>query len=233
MTTYALFENAGHLLSIIDERLVLWDTGAPASVGRRGIDRFVVASRTVPLTYRYFGVDVTHIGQAIPAADQPIAFDILAGMDVLGTMPVAMDLRAGTITFGASAPADPAIDIPLQSALGVPVVPIRLKDGLPRLALFDTGACVSYLHSALWQDGPDAVDGWDFFPSYGRFEVRMRPHQVTLGNEALCINAACLPVELEQPMLSERRPMILGSELLRDYRLHLDMADRRFALVRH
>ncbi len=231
-TTYPLFDNAGHLLSRIDGYLVLWDTGAPTSVARHGIDRITIAGQTIALTHPYFGVDVAQIGEAIPAEDEPIAFDVLVGMDVLGAQPVTMDLRAGIITFGASAPAGATVDIPLQSTLGVPLVPIRLDDGVPRVALFDTGACVSYLHSSLWQEGADAVDGWDFFPGYGRFAVRTRPHAVQLGEELLRVNAACLPRVLEQRMLSEHRPMILGSEVLRDYRLYLDMSGPRFALVR-
>lgn len=233
MTTYPLFENAGHLLSRIDDQLVLWDTGAPASVARQGIERITVAGRTITLTHRYYGVDVARIGEAIPADDQPIAFDVLAGMDVLGTMPVEMDLRAGTITFGAQAPADPVADIQLQSTRGVPLVPIRLDDGTPRTALFDTGACVSYLHAAFWQDGADAVDGWDFFPSYGRFAVRTRPHRVYVGEATLDVDAARLPATLESAMLNQHRAMILGSEVLRAYRVHLDMPGRRFVLATH
>jgi hypothetical protein len=90
MYTYEIKD--GHLITEIDNKTVLVDTGSPASIGE--IREFSLNGKAVELQRRYQGADIAGLSKLLG-----FKIDILLGCDCLNKYDIEIDTKKKTIAF--------------------------------------------------------------------------------------------------------------------------------------
>lgn len=218
---YALTEHSGHLLVELPEGVGLVDTGSPVSIGPGGV--LSLAGQHVALRESLDGLTVARLSHDVGAD-----FDFLLGMDALRDRDVDFDLSNGRLELGHDLGAAPGEEIPLEFIGGVPALRVRLG-GREVMAVFDTGAPISY--AARWLvEGLQSMDTTeDFHPSCGRFTTPLYPVTWSVGGIDLQGHAGNLPVDFESGLNDLHVGAILGTAILLSHRARLSVTRSRMA----
>jgi hypothetical protein len=181
---YALRQQSGHLLVELPEGIGLVDTGSPVSIGPGGVLRF--AGQDVALRESLHGMTPASMSQDVGAV-----FDFLLGMDALRDRDVDFDLRNGSLGVGRDLGEAPGEEIPLKFIGGVPALDVRVA-GQDVVAVFDTGAPISYAARRLVEDLQPVGTAEDFHPFFGQFSTPLYPVTWSVGSiELLGTPATC------------------------------------------
>lgn len=213
METYPLLDVKRHLVIVVGGLTALLDTGAPTSVGRRGL--LQLAGRTWE-----------------PAADSAVLAQIsawlgrqvdwLVGVDILSTVPVLVDGPARRVTFGARPSGGAGAKLALDLREAVPQVTIRHGEATAQ-AFLDTGAPVSYAApGAVRGRQPDSSET-DFYPLVGPFTTPLYRLDVSVGGRPFSGKFGVLPAQLASVLQLIGERWILGSDYFWSRRLHLDL----------
>ena len=116
---------------------------------------------------------------------------------------------------------------PLQ--MDVPSAEIRIgaRHGI---AFLDTGARLSYIDPAAVTGRPVGREK-DFFPLVGEFETDIYEVDIELAGLQLRGRFGMLPQQLEQSMAALGAQWVIGSELLQQFPLVLDLQHHRIMIV--
>ena len=118
---------------------------------------------------------------------------------------------------------------PLQ--MDIPSAEIRFgaRNGV---AFLDTGARLSYMDPAAVSGRPVGREK-DFFPLVGEFETDVYEAEIELAGLRFRARFGLLPTLLQQSMAALGAQWVIGSELLRQCPVLLDLQHHRIMLVQH
>ena len=200
---YPCYNLNGHLLAEIGPERALIDTGAPVSLGKR--PSFLLLGRDVALQSSFQGASVDDIGRLVGNR-----ITVLLGSDAMNRFDVR--LEGGTVSFAEGEMPLAGNPLPLDFFQGVPVVTATVCGGNERF-FFDTGAKLSYLHSALVRGLPTVDTDRDFLLGFGEFDVNVFEQAFLLGGRQYRLRCASLPPLLETALTLANVKGILGSAL--------------------
>jgi predicted aspartyl protease len=164
-------------------------------------------------------------------------FHLLIGRDVLSRLVIEVDFprrRARFLAPGRYAPAYDAVTIPLSG--GAPTARVQIEAAPPLQLLIDTGATgfLALSESAARQagltgPGRSASQGLSVSLSGLNPERTVHAHTVRIGGLTL----RDIPVQVYAPVANAPAPAgLIGSGLLRPFRVALDLPGRRLHLTR-
>lgn len=166
-------------------------------------------------------------------------FQLLIGRDVLRHLVVEADFPRGRARFlprGAYRPPRDAIAIPLRTQGGAPVVAVQIEGGAPLDVLVDTGSSGVLALSAKAAEAagllaPGRPVGSAHSVSLGGLSLDRRVTARTLRVGGLTLRDA--EVQVYTPATGAPAPAgLLGTGLLRPFRMTLDLGGDRLFLVR-
>ena len=215
----------GHLMLWHDSQVLLLDTGSPVSIGRGPSWRFL--GRDFPLESSYNGMTTEELSETLSTQ-----IDVLLGADVLAQFRVTIDTETGLVAFGDDEWLAGARVLPLHTVGGLPVVDVTLA-GRSRRLLLHTGATVSCLASRDTDPYPCVGTARDLYPGLGEFATDVRVVPITFGSHTDELECGSLPMALERALLSVGVHGLVGTNLLRSFKLGWSPGFRELRLLRH
>jgi len=208
---YALEMVGGHLIIEAEGQALLLDTGSPVSVGRETTSRF--QGREFPVLPRYNGMTTESLSETIGAR-----IDALLGADVLSWFTVDIDPETSRVAFGRDSTMPRAQVVPMKRVGGIPVLKIEVA-GKAFPALLHTGATVSCLRGADTRPFPFVGIARDCYPGLGEFATELRRVPLLIGGLAIRLVCGVLPPVLEQALIRVGVCGLVGTDLLRSFRV--------------
>ena len=165
----------GHLVTQIEGKSVLIDSGVPISIGKNPTFHFLNEVHT--LSQEYMGVTLKYLEKMVGSS-----IDILMGADILKRYCLTIDLQGERITFGEQPAFKSASRVPMTTFMGTPIV--RLSVDSQDLEMFvDTGAKLSYVNKTIAANYSPVGKEKDFYPGMGEFETQVFEIPFTLGKK--------------------------------------------------
>jgi hypothetical protein len=220
MANYMFQLHHGHIITHVEGRSYLLDTGAPFSVGYEPIH---IAGKRYPVEWSYMGVTPSHLSEYI---GMPI--EGMIGSDIIReyTMGVYATERIVQFTY---LPTSGDIVLPVQVCGELPIISVMVN-GMVRRMFFDTGAPTSYLL-------PEALEGVevigrheDYYPLLGNFLTDIYSLPVVLASEQREFRFGCVPEEMRSALEAARVSGMIGTELLRHFGMTLSLRDKAMCL---
>ena len=198
-------------------------TGTPESFGRVPLR---ILGREYPLQTTFAGASAESIGQHLETT-----IDAVIGGDFLKVFECLIDLDRGKVIFSHGSLGCDGVSLRTPLRLDVPTAEVRIgaRHGI---AFLDTGARLSYMD-------PRAVTGLpvgrekDFLPMFGEFETDVYEADIELAGLQFRARFGLLPALLQQSMAALGAQWVIGSELLRQCPVLLDLQHHRIMLVQH
>lgn len=170
---YKLKVANNHYVIIVDTKAYIMDTGSPMSLSGNGsID---ILGDSYPTVDLIFTKSVRQIQDQVG-----MTIDGLIGNDILNGHVIMLDFAAETITFDEQVhDVKDCVDItfkgmlsfmPLISGMEVPIIEIELNHRKVK-AIFDTGACISYVKDGILIGLTAVGNVSDFSPMHGAFQT--------------------------------------------------------------
>jgi hypothetical protein len=157
--------------------------------------------------------------------------DAVIGGDLLREFECLIDLGRGKVVFSHGSLGCDGVSMRTPLHLDVPSAEIRLgaRHGV---AFLDTGARLSYMDPAAVSGRPVGREK-DFFPMVGEFETDVYEAEIELAGLRFSARFGLLPTLLQQSMAALGGQWVIGSELLRQFPVLLDLQHHRIMLVQH
>jgi Mg-chelatase subunit ChlD len=197
-------------------------TGTPQSFGSRPLHLLGDGHR-LPATLLP-NVDATSIGRSLGT---PI--DVVLGADILSQYQCLLDLGGHRVVFsrGDLGCDGVSLRVPLRHAVPSADVVIGTRPGV---AFLDTGARLSYMDPACVSAPPVARER-DFFPLLGEFETEVYEVDIEVAGLRFRGRFGVLPTPLQQEIKAFGAQWVIGSELLQQFPLVLDLRNSRILVV--
>jgi hypothetical protein len=215
----------GHVLLRQGDQVLLLDTGSPVSVGQQTPCRFL--GRDFPVQSTYNGMTTDALSEMLGTH-----IDVLLGADVLAQFGVSIDTETCRVAFGDDPWLTGAKRLPLHSVGGIPVVDVTLA-GKARRLLLHTGATVSCLMSTDIRPYPCTGIARDVYPGLGEFATELRLVPITFGNQVEELECGSLPAVLQRALLMVGVHGLVGTNLLRTFKLGWSPGFHEMRLLRH
>ncbi len=226
---FELANEANHPVITVNGCRICLDTGSP----------FTFKHPLGPDSLRIFGQEsrlpeIPASRSQMEAGSEMLGFhfDVLLGMDVMAPLAWRLDWAAGTAEAAPTLPNEENTTwLPMPPSLGMAMScpSCRVNEG-QEVALFDTGAQLSYRLGTIPGTAREAGEAQDFNPQLGFFETTVWEDDLTIGGHTIPVRFGQLPrmgaVMLEAMGVS----WLLGSDLLRAFRVTLDFPGRRLGL---
>ena len=225
MYEYPVVVLGGHVILRQGDQVLLLDTGSPVSVGQRSTCRFL--GRDFPVQSTYNGMTTDQLSETLGTH-----IDVLLGADVLAQFRVSIDTETCRVAFGDDQWLTGAKVLPLHSVGGIPVVDVTVA-GKARRMLLHTGATVSCLRGADTRPYPCTGVARDFYPGLGEFATELRLVPITFGNQVDELECGSLPPVLERALLMVGVHGLVGTNLLRTFKLGWSPGFYEMRLLRH
>lgn len=209
---YAYEIKDGHLITMIDGKRVLVDTGSPANIGE--VPNFSLNGQHVQLQRTYQGADIAGLSKLLG-----FKIDILLGCDCLNKYDVEIETKKKTIAFhDAPKSLTGAIADIVDDYNGIPIVQVKIDAKATRM-YFDTGARLSYIESTLTSKFKAIREVKDFHPSVGRFQTMTYEVPAIIHKDKVNLTCGVLPASIEKSLLgmADNVHGILGSEIFDKY----------------
>ncbi len=204
--TYPLNLHDNHLIVDITGRQVLLDTGTPISIGR---EPMTLLGSTHNLQASLMGLSVNTIAKYI---GRPI--DCIMGTDILQNLYFTIDYAQRFVTFFAQTPPNQGRPFPLDTVLGVPIIPVKVGNHQVKMFL-DTGAKISYLNKSFIAGKPRCGTINDFYPGVGQFQSLIYQTTMVLMDETVELKCGTLPPLLEITLTMAGCAGIIGNDIFR------------------
>ncbi len=202
--TYPLSIIDNHLIVDITGRQVLLDTGTPASIGRGPLS---LLGSTYSLQKSFMGLGIDAIAKYIGCP-----LDCIMGTDILKGLHFTIDYAQRFVTFSAQPVPARGKPCPLETVLGVPIIPVSVGHQEVKMFL-DTGAKLSYLNKSLTAGSPSMGTANDFYPGIGRFQTATYKTIVTVMGETIELKCGNLPPLLEITLTMAGCAGIIGNDI--------------------
>lgn len=224
--TYVLepMNSKGCLIAMVDGFRVLLDTGSPYTFrfpdGPEEL-QFLGAQlhlRTLPLPGAYLRDGMERLG---------IQIDALIGMDLLGRYAWAVDPDGRSIhAMDEVGSVDGITWIPMAAEYGPPI--IHLDDG--KRVILDTGASLSYRVGAGREVSEPVANTEDWSLIWGTIRTPVWSSILEVGGVQFPVEYGHLPEEADRRLAWMETCWVIGSDLLRAFRVILDFPNGRLGL---
>jgi hypothetical protein len=202
--TYPLSIFDNHLIVDIMGRQVLLDTGTPASIGR--VPLFLLGA-TYNLQSSFMGLGIDAIAKYIGCT-----LDCIMGTDILKGLHFTIDYAQRFVTFSAQTVSTWGKPYPLETLLGVPIIPVIVGHQEVKMFL-DTGAKITYLKKNLTAGCPMSGNVNDFYPGIGHFQTATYKTTVSVMGETVELKCGNLPPLIEIPLTMVGCAGIIGNDI--------------------
>ena len=212
-----LFKN-NHLLIELPNGPWLVDTGSPVTFGEFTDE---VKAAFVEMTGGAWSPtkavkSVANIDAAAVSGFIDSKVHGLVGGDILNLVDTRIDIANGTFETSSEKMSLPGSGIDMKQAHGLPVLDVILSDGRTCPMIFDTGAQISYLETALPAGAVAKGNFEDFSPFVGKFSTPSHELDIKLGNLPLSQRFGRLPRNLAAQLPLTGCNGIIGNEILID-----------------
>ncbi len=228
-----LFElrNAGnHAVIPMDGLRVCLDTGSPFTFKHpQGPSQVRLMDRDLTLP------ELPGPRGAMEAADRLLGFqfDVLMGMDLMSGLSWRLDWHTGKAEAAPALPDEAGttwLDLPpILPGLAVACPSFRVNHGA-EVALLDTGAHLSYCVGQLPATARQVGQTQDFNPHLGLFDTPVWEDELEIGGHTVPVRFGRLPQQGAMMLQAMGASWILGSDLLRAFRMTLDLPAARLGL---
>ena len=212
----------GHPVFELDGKKTLLDSGSPFSLGRES-DLYFMNS-VLPLSQEFLGVKLDTLSRLIGTP-----LDLMMGADILLKYSVLLDLPQELIQFSEMGTKIHGRTVPLRMMAGVPIVHCH-ANGSAIQAVFDTGSRLSYINRSLVGNSASIGKEKDFYPGVGEFETEIYQVSFDIGGIYLSLRTGVLPPMLESALALTGAQAILGTELLHNFVVWLNLSDGEMVL---
>ena len=227
---FELLNAANHPVIPMEGLRVCLDTGSP----------FTFKHPLSPAQVRLMDRDLTlpeipGPRSAMEAADRLLGFqfDVLMGMDLMSGLSWRLDWRTGTAEAAPTLLDEPGttwLDLPpILPGLAVACPSFRVNNGA-EVALLDTGAHLSYCVGQFPATARQVGQTQDFNPHLGVFATPIWEDALEIGGHSVPIRFGRLPQQGAMMLQAMGASWILGSDLLRAFRMTLDLPAARLGL---
>jgi Ca-activated chloride channel family protein len=198
-------------------------TGTPISFGRLPLQ---ILGQEYHLPADLAGASAESIGQSLGTT-----IDAVIGGDLFVQFECLIDLGRGKVVFSHGSLGCDGVSLRTPLHLDVPTadVTIGARQGI---GFVDTGARLSYMDPAAITGRPVGREK-DFLPMFGEFETDVYEAEIELAGLQFRARFGLLPAMLQQAMAALGGQWVIGSELLRQCPLLLDLQHHRIMLVQH
>ena len=198
-------------------------TGTPESFGRVPLR---ILGREYPLQTTLAGVSAESIGWHLGTT-----IDAVIGGDFLRVFECLIDLGRNKVIFSRGSLGCDGVSLRTPLQLDVPTAEVRIgaRHGI---AFLDTGARLSYMDPAAVTGRPVGREK-DFLPMFGEFETDVYEADIELAGLQFRARFGVLPALLQQAMAALGGQWVIGSELLRQCPVLLDLQHHRIMMVQH
>ncbi len=226
---FDLINDANHPVILVNGCRVCLDTGSPFTFRHpKGPESFRIFDRDmrlhdIPMSQGCMEDGLESLG---------FHFDVLLGMDLMADLSWRLDWGAGTAEAAPALPEEEGTTwLPMPPSLGMSMSCPSCRVGAGReVALFDTGAQLSYRIGTKPITAQPAGESRDFNPHLGIFETPVWEDDLAIADHPFPVRFGQLPqlgaVVLEAMGVS----WILGSDLLHAFRMTLDFPGHRLGL---
>jgi hypothetical protein len=229
---FDLLNDGNHAVIPVNGLRVFLDTGSPFTFRHpRGPSRFSLFEQEVSLP-----------NMPVPAGNMEAGsdllgfhFDVLMGVDLMSQLAWRLDWATGT------AEAAPTLDdeggttwVRMPPSMGMTnACPSCRVNGERDLALFDTGAQLSYRVGSPSPTARLVGEIRDFNPQLGIFETQVWEDSLEIGGHQIPIRFGRVPSQAQGLFEAMGVQWILGSDLIRSFRVTLDFPQHRLGLKLH
>jgi len=196
----------GHYFVDIEGEKWLYDTGSPASFGKK--ENLILDGKQFDIGNNYMGLNTITLSQfvGLPCAG-------LLGADIIGQFDHILDSKSETLTISEGELSHDGKLVPMDEFMGIPIISVTIL-GQSFSMFFDTGAQVSYFQEESLFNFPKAGSFTDFYPGLGQFETEIHNVPVSIGGTEFTFRCGALPDLLSQMLFITEVSGIIGNELL-------------------
>lgn len=219
--TYDLLNINNHAVMYEAGMALLLDTGS--SLTYKG----PVRAYETPI----FGIKSYLYPMSKPCGSQELGvdYDVLVGMDKMKSWMIRLDWATETAEVAKFLEDEPeTVWIPTTPSLGK--APMLFVNHETEVALFDTGAQLSYRNGKVPETARMVGEAQDFNPHIGSFSTWVWEDEVELGGEVITVRFGELPPLLATSLKGV--DWVIGSDILREFRVTLDFPQDFLGLKR-
>jgi hypothetical protein len=226
---FDLINDGNHPLVLVDGVRYFLDTGSPRTYRHpRGPARVSILGRKMSLRSVPSAPGVMEAGSDL----LNFHFDVLLGMDLMSELAWRLDWATSTAEAAlhlADETSTTWVGMPPSLRMATSCPTCRVSKGL-EVALLDTGARLSYRVGNPPATARLVGRTYDFNPSLGMFVTPVWEDLLEIGGYLIPIRFGRVPEPAPALFEAMGAKWILGSDLLRAFRLTLDLPGRRLGL---
>ena len=210
----------GHLISDIDGRQLLLDTGSPESFSNDGIVNFNGIAHNV-------GRDFMGITAEVVSGYVGTTVDALLGMDILKRYSIVVDGPRNSLEVFKRPLNGFPVRMAMSDFMNIPIIEIAI-DGVERRMVVDSGAKLSYTVSGATRQQPSLGRVEDFYPGIGLFSVDTYRLETDFQGHQCDLVYGVTPPFLELMLGAMGVDGLLGSQIFEIGRVGLSFPEREF-----
>lgn len=213
----------GNPVILHGEKRYLVDTGSPITFGNEDIVDF--CGRNWSTKDSVMGCGINGIADMVGAP-----LDAIIGLDVMSNFVISFDYRNSVVIFSDEAE-DGLSYIPMSISQDSGVsVEIEI-DGQKGKCIIDSGARLSYIIGNVPQNAKVVGHQTDYHPLARSFETDVYEAEAILGGCTFTMRFGKLPQMIEMVLSMMQARVVIGRDLLSQYRVVLDFPHSRMALA--
>ncbi len=221
--TLTFIPDKGHIMLPLGDQMALLDTGSPSSISSRPFD-FGGERHTTPT--QLMGITTMVLSDLAG-----ISIDILIGCDILSRHKIRIRWQEQCLDIGDDTPDGTMVD-EMELVMGCPIFPLRIASNSTK-ALFDTGAHLSYILSALVSGVAQTGEKADFHPFNGHFTSPTYTMETALGDQTFAMEYGTLSgklgADVALTLQMTNTSAVIGTQLLELFDCTLSWKEKRIS----
>lgn len=223
MNGYSIEIVDNHIISLIDGKRVLLDTGAPNSISDGSY--LAVLGNVYSFSRNFMGFSIDEISRLVGTE-----INILLGGDVLTNLNFFVDWDRKTLLFSSTQFEHQGPHVPLDFFMNIPILPLYVDRANLRVFL-DTGAKISYLNPDITSNHNHLGRTSDFYPGFGQFYTDIYEVPVMLAYHTFTVIAGHLPTRLQNTLMMANTQGILGNDIFKYFNVCFNFQVKKIILV--
>lgn len=216
------FDN--HIITHIDGKSILIDTGSPFSLGDcRSIQ---LLGNNYSLYSKCLNFSIDDISELLGKK-----VNVLLGGDILRDIYFYINCDKKIIQFSSEPLSINGEQILIVLENNVPTLDLQIN-GNNFKAFLDTGAKISYIDPEITSNYKSIGRANDFYPGLGRFETNIYEVPITLGSYSFTIVAGNLPDILQMLSFILNSKVFLGNDIFKFFNVYFSYRDKKIVLVK-
>lgn len=221
---YTYYMSNGHIIVQTGDKHLFIDTDAPFSMS--DYPELEFGDSIYKVSNNFMGTSINSLSDFIGAK-----IHALVGVDILNQYDIIIDPTTNTFSITKDEfPLNGTI-LPLKILLGTPIFEANIGDATVNL-VFDTGAKLSYLISAITRPYISIEEEIDFYPLFGYFNSKVYNVPIKLSDQNITLRAGNLPSLLDTPLIINNLQGVIGTFMLNNYKITYAPRRKKLAIER-